>query len=238
MTTAFISDLHLTPKRPATIRLFEGFLRESARLLERLYILGDLFDYWIGDDGVESLGHGAVEAAIRNAAGAGTRVFFMRGNRDFLVGEEFARRAGCVVLPDPVVVALGRRDFLLTHGDALCTGDIEHQRSRRRMLSSKWKTAFLQKPLDERMETAAQLRRQSAAGKRTRRMQDMDVTQAAVEALMRRHGVDTMIHGHTHQPAVHRFELGQKPAWRYVLGDWYTQRSALYYHQGKLAFKK
>ena len=238
MTTAFIADLHLTPERPASTRLFEEFLTNATGLLERLYILGDLFEYWVGDDGGEPLGHGAVEAAIRKTAEAGTEIFFMHGNRDFLVGEAFARRTGCKLLPDPVVVTLDGRDFLLTHGDGLCTDDIEHQRSRRQMLSAKWKMAFLEKPLERRMDTAQLMRRQSEAAKQKKRKAIMDVNQRAVEALMRHHGVDTLIHGHTHLPAVHQFQLDQKPAWRYVLGDWYEQRSALYYQRGKLALKK
>ena len=238
MTTAFISDLHLTPERPASTRLFEEFLTNSAYLLERLYILGDLFEYWVGDDGADALGHAPVEIAIRKAVDAGTEVFFMHGNRDFLVGQEFARRAGCTLLPDPVVVTLERRAFLLTHGDALCTDDVEHQQSRQQMLSTKWKMVFLQKPLDRRIETATAMRRTSESAKRAKSMAVMDVNQQAVEALMRQHRVDTMIHGHTHLPAVHQFELDQKPAWRYVLGDWYEQGSALYYHDGKLALKK
>ncbi len=243
MTIAFIADLHLTPERPASTRLFEAFLRGSARILERLYILGDLFDYWVGDDGGDALGHDSVEAAIRQTVAAGTQVFFMHGNRDFLVGAQFARRNRCTLLPDPTVVTLGQRDFLLTHGDALCTDDIEHQRARQQMLSSKWKMAFLDQPLAQRLHTAAEMRRSSEAGKRTKSMTLMDVNQAAVEALMRAHKVETIIHGHTHQPAVHHFQLNhgslvQKPAWRYVLGDWYEQRSALYYHHGKLALRR
>ncbi len=238
MTTAFIADLHLTPERPASTRLFEEFLSGAAGLLERLYILGDLFEYWVGDDGGEPLGHARVEAALRKTADAGTGLFFMHGNRDFLVGDEFARRTGCTLLPDPVVITLHQRDFLLTHGDALCTDDPEHQQSRREMLSAKWKVAFLQKPLEQRMQTAETMRRRSEAAKQTKSMAVMDVNQEAVEALMREHGVTTLIHGHTHQPAVHRFELDQKPAWRYVLGDWYEQKSALYCDEGKLALKK
>ncbi len=238
MTVAFISDLHLTPERPASTRLFEEFLRGAAQRLERLYILGDLFEYWVGDDGGELLGHDGVQAAIRKTADNGTEIFFMHGNRDFLAGEDFARRSGCTLLPDPVMVSLSGRDFLLTHGDALCTDDHEHQASRREMLSSKWKMAFLKKPLEQRMETAAAMRSQSETAKQTKSMAIMDVNQKAVEALMRRYGADTLIHGHTHRPAVHHFQLDQKPAWRYVLGDWYEQRSALYYQLGKLALKR
>ena len=237
-TTAFISDIHLSPERPASTRLFEEFLRGAARLLERVYILGDLFDYWVGDDGGETLGHAAVEAAIRQTVDAGTEVFFMHGNRDFLIGEQFARRAGCTLLPDPVVVTLHQRDFLLTHGDSLCTDDTEHQAMRRQMLSAKWKTTFLQKPLPQRIQTAATLRRQSEAAKQTKSPSVMDVNQSAVEALMQQHNATTLIHGHTHRPAIHHFPLNDKPAWRYVLGDWHARRSVLYCQEGKLAFKK
>lgn len=244
MSAAFISDLHLTPERPASTRLFEEFLGQAARRLEHLYILGDLFDYWVGDDGGASLGHGGVETALRRVAEAGTRVFYLRGNRDFLIGDAFAERAGCQLLPDPVVVELPgpgldtHRRFLLSHGDALCTDDAEHQASRREMLSAKWKSAFLQQPLPRRMEAAAAMRRGSEAAKRRKPKAVMDVNQAAVENLMRQHGADTLVHGHTHLPAVHRFSLDGKPAWRYVLGDWYEQRSALYYDRGILALKK
>ena len=238
MTVAFISDLHLTPENPTSTRLFVEFLTRAAPLLERLYILGDLFDYWVGDDGARPLGHSAIEARLRETVEAGTEVFFMHGNRDFLVGGEFARRSGCRLLPDPVVVRVDGRDFLLSHGDGLCTDDHEHQQSRREMLSVKWKTTFLAQPLEQRMQTAAAIRQRSEVGKRRKSMAAMDVNQGTLEALMGQHGVDTLIHGHTHQPAVHQFELDHKPAWRYVLGDWHAQRSALYYERGKLALKK
>jgi len=237
MTTAFIADLHLSPQRPQAIRLFAQFLRRGAGRLESIYILGDLFDYWVGDDGADALGHRAVEAALLAATAAGTRIFFMRGNRDFLIGDDFARRSGCELLPDPAVIEPGRR-MLLTHGDALCTDDTEHQRARGQMLSAKWQRAFLKQPLDERMHTAAAMRAQSESAKRRKSMALMDVNQDAVETLMLRHRADTMIHGHTHQPAVHRFRLGGKAAWRYVLGDWFDGRSAAYYAGGHLALRK
>ena len=236
--TAFIADLHLTPERPASTRLFEAFLTDAAQSLERLYILGDLFEYWVGDDGAEPLGHEDVEAALGKAVKGGMEIFFMHGNRDFLIGEDFAQRTGCVLLADPVVISLQGRNCLLTHGDALCTDDIEHQNARKEMLSAKWKLAFLKKPLEQRMQTATAMRRQSESSKQTKSMSVMDVNQEAVESLMRQHGVDTLIHGHTHRPAIHQFQLEQKPAWRYVLGDWYEQRSALYYVNGKFSLRR
>ena len=210
----------------------------SAHLLEQLFILGDLFEYWVGDDGVGSLGHDSVETAIRKTVDSGTPVFFLHGNRDFLVGEEFARRTGCTLLPDPVVISLDQQDVLLSHGDALCTDDVEHQQARKQMLSSKWKMTFLEKPLSERIQTATALRHKSKSEKQTKSMAIMDVNQQSVEALMQQYKVDIMIHGHTHLPAVHQFELNGKPVRRYVLGDWYTQRSVLYYNRGKFVLKK
>ncbi|MDA8007923.1 MAG: UDP-2,3-diacylglucosamine diphosphatase [Gammaproteobacteria bacterium] len=237
MTIAFIADLHLSSQRPRAVEMFTQFLRRGAAKLEQIYILGDLFDYWVGDDGAGALGHEKVELELRAATEKGARIFFMRGNRDFLIGEDFARRANCELLPDPAVIEPGRR-LLLTHGDALCTDDREHQESRGKMLSEKWKRVFLEKPLDARMQTAAEMRAQSEAGKLQKDMKIMDVNQGAVEELMLRHRADVLIHGHTHRPAVHQFELAGKPAWRYVLGDWFDGRSAAYYAGGKLALRK
>ena len=238
MTTAFISDIHLNAERPASLQMFGDFLRAAPRVLSRLYILGDLFDYWVGDDGGASLGHHAAESELRIASDAGVEIFFMHGNRDFLIGDDFAKRTGCKLLPDPTLIKIDDREFLLTHGDALCTDDTEHQTSRKEMLSSKWKMAFLQQPLATRIETAEAMREQSDAAKKQKSMTLMDVNQTAVETLMREHNADTLIHGHTHQPAVHSFQLNNKPAWRYVLGDWFEKRSALYYEKGTLGFKR
>jgi len=238
MLTAFISDIHLNAKRPDSFERFEAFMRQAARRLQRLYILGDLFDYWVGDDGVDAIGQGRAEAALRLGADAGVAVFFMRGNRDFLIGDAFARRTGCELLPDPCVVELEQRAFLLSHGDALCTDDLEHQAARREVLSAKWKRAFLAQSLPARMDAAAAMRRRSESRKQRTSRAMMDVNQAAVESLMRRHRADTLIHGHTHRPGVHQFTVDNQPAWRYVLGDWHGRRSALYYTRGVLALKK
>ena len=238
VTIAFISDLHLTPERPRSTLLFEEFVSEAGRFLRQLYVLGDLFEYWIGDDGSEMLGHENVESAIREIVDAGTEVFFLHGNRDFLVGPEFAERTGCRLLPDPIVVEIDRIRILLTHGDALCTDDIEHQEARRHMLSAKWKMAFLDKSLDQRYQTADSMRKESELNKRSKAMEIMDVNQEAVESLMLEHDVDLMIHGHTHKPGAHEFTLGGKLKRRYVLGDWYTQKSAIFYNDGKLVLRR
>lgn len=244
MTIAFISDLHLTPDRPASGMLFEQFIGKADRFLQQLYILGDLFEYWIGDDAASLLGHDAVEAALTNTVHRGTEVFFLHGNRDFLVGEAFAQRTGCQLLPDPIVINPQQQygdnqiRILLTHGDALCIDDIEHQQARKQMLSAKWKIAFLDTPIQQRLETATALRKKSETDKQSKPLEIMDVNQQAVEQLMREHQVNIMIHGHTHKPAAHEFMLDGKLARRYVLGDWYTQKSAIFYDHGRLTLRR
>ena len=237
MTIAFIADLHLSPQRPQALRLFTQFLRRGSEKLESIYILGDLFDYWVGDDGAGALGHREVESELRAATEKGARIFFMRGNRDFLIGEDFARRANCELLPDPAVINPGRR-LLLTHGDALCTDDRGASGVARKNAVGKMEARLSGKTLDERMRTAAEMRAQSETDKQKKDMKLMDVNQNAVEELMLRHRADVLIHGHTHRPAVHQFELAGKPAWRYVLGDWFDGRSAAYYAGGQLALRK
>ena len=238
MTIAFISDLHLTPERPVSTHLFEEFVSDAGLFLRQLYVLGDLFEYWIGDDGVEMLGHENVEAAIKRVVDAGTQVFFLHGNRDFLVGPDFAARTGCQLLPDPVVVTFDETRILLTHGDALCTDDIEHQEARKQMLTAKWKLAFLDKSLDQRYRTADSMRKESEENKREKSIEIMDVNQRAVEEIMLKHDVDLMIHGHTHKPAAHEFVLDGILKRRFVLGDWYTQKSAIFYNDGKLVLRR
>ena len=238
MTIAFISDLHLTPDRPHSTALFRDFIHHASRYLDELYILGDLFEYWIGDDGAENLGHGEVETALANTVKAGTAIYFIHGNRDFLVGDAFATRTGCRLMPDPIIIEPDGQRILLTHGDALCTDDVEHQIARTQMLSSKWKLAFLDKPLEERAEAAAALRSESEVGKQHKPMEIMDVNQVAVESLMRKHDVKIMIHGHTHKPAAHEFHSDGKLMRRFVLGDWYEQKSAIFMEQGRLTLRR
>jgi len=238
MTVAFISDLHLTPDRPHSSEMFQKFAENAPQLLSSLYILGDLFEYWIGDDGVTKLGHGDTESTIKSIVDAGTKVYFLHGNRDFLVGSDFSKRTGCTLLPDPVVIEEDGLRILLTHGDALCTEDIEHQQARKQMLSSKWKMAFLETPLSQRFATADQMRKGSEIAKKSKPMEIMDVTQSAVEEMMREHSVNIMIHGHTHKPAAHEFELDGQPARRFVLGDWYEQKSLILLEQGKITLRK
>ena len=227
MATAFISDLHLTPERPESTQWFREFMSRSAGLFEDVYILGDLFEFWIGDDGCTLLGQQEVEDILCEASFAGIQTWFMHGNRDFLVGSDFEARTHCRILPDPAVVNLFGSSVLLSHGDCLCTDDIEHQRARETMLKDAWKTAFLSIPLNDRLKQAREMRDRSESGKQIKSMEIMDVTQSEVEKIMQDHDVLTMIHGHTHRPAVHCFEMNGEKATRIVLGDWYTQKSIL-----------
>lgn len=237
MTIAFISDLHLTPERPHSTEWFDNFMKNSVGLLEKIYILGDLFEIWIGDDGRDALGQSEVESILSEAAKNDIYLYFMHGNRDFLVGADFEKRTGCKILDDPSIISLGSTKVLLTHGDSSCTDDIEHQNARKEMVSSKWKVAFLGKSIDDRMEIALTFRKKSESAKKAKSMEIMDVNQTHIEKLMREYGVVTMIHGHTHKPTVHEFDLDGTPAIRYVLGDWYTQKSVLLYDNGSFTLK-
>lgn len=238
MAIAFIADLHLTPERPAATAWFEVFMRAARVQLQAVYILGDLFEVWIGDDGNEILRQTTVEKILAATAAAGVQLFFMHGNRDFLVGRAFAARSGCTLLPDPSVITLDDTRIVLSHGDALCRDDVAHQQARATMLSSKWQFAFLQQPVETRLSTALAMRATSATTKSQKDMQMMDVQQAAVEEMMLAHAANAMIHGHTHQPAVHDFHLNGQSARRYVLGDWYEQKSVLLYDHGCFSLRR
>ena len=233
MTTLFISDLHLDPSRPAITALFLDFLRGQARQAEALYILGGLFEAWIGDD-TPSPAADAVAVALRELADAGVPVFFIRGNRDFLLGEDYARRAGMRILPDPCVVPLYGKPVLLQHGDLLCTDDVAYQAFRAQTRDPAFITQFLSQPLEARIAFAQKARAASQARQSEMKEDDRaqfetvtDVAPAEVVATFRRYGVDTMIHGHTHRPAVHAVQVGDTSCTRIVLGDWYEQGSVL-----------
>lgn len=231
MATLFISDLHLCRDRPYITDLFLEFLRHRAQASDALYILGDLFEYWIGDDGAGFLGYEEVTAGIQHLIGNGTPVYVMHGNRDFLLGEQFCEQTGCKLVPDPTKIHLYGQAILLMHGDSLCTDDVEHQQFRTQVRKSEWQTQFLGKPLSERNEMALALRRQSERNKTQKTIALMDVTQGTVERIMREHEADVLVHGHTHRPAIHDVLLGDRTARRIVLGDWYEQGSVLEWSQ-------
>lgn len=224
--TLFISDLHLDPQRPEVTALFEHFMLHEAPRARALYILGDLFEAWIGDDDDAEFSR-AMIARIRQVADSGVPVHFMHGNRDFLVGGRFARETGCALLPDPTVIDLHGQRALLSHGDLLCTDDVEYQHERARVRDPAWQEAILAKPLDERRALARDARARSRENKRRKPDEIMDVNQDAVRDTLRRHGVHLMIHGHTHRPAVHDIEVDGVAAQRIVLGDWHAVGSVL-----------
>jgi len=231
MPTLFVSDLHLDPARPEITRLFGEFLDGEARGADALYILGDLFEAWVGDDDPSEAG-AFVAGRLRALADAGVPVFFQRGNRDFLLGEAYARRAGFRILPDPAVVVLHGHPVLLMHGDLLCTDDTAYQQFRAQVRDPAWQARFLSQPLEARVAFARQARAASQA--RQAGLQGdgtletiTDVSPATVTEYLERYGVDVLIHGHTHRPAIHALQAGGRERRRIVLGDWYEQGSVL-----------
>lgn len=219
MTTLFISDLHLEEARPDITRAFLNFLEQKAHGIDQLYILGDFFEAWIGDDEHTPL-QDEVAAALKAVSGSGTELFLMHGNRDFLIGEDFCERVGATLLDDPTVVDLYGTPTLLMHGDSLCTADVEYQKFRTTMRNRQWQEMFLKRPLADRQTTARQLREISMAKNKGKEMAIMDVTPEDVVKAMEDQGVQRLIHGHTHRPAVHELEAGGQSAKRFVLGDW------------------
>lgn len=226
MTTLFISDLHLDACRPHITRLFADFVRDEASRAAALYILGDLFEAWIGDDAADSTAD-EVAAALAGLHAHGVPCFYLHGNRDFLLGDAFARRARMTLLPDPCVLDVEGRRVLLMHGDTLCTDDAPYQAFRRQSHEPAWQRAFLARPVAERQAFAAQARAESARYTRSVADAITDVNDDAVRAAFADHRVALMIHGHTHRPATHRLDLDGTPAERIVLGDWYEQASVL-----------
>jgi len=226
LATLFISDLHLDAAAPEAAEQFVGFLAGPARGADALYVLGDLFETWIGDDDDEPW-RAQICGALRSLGEAGVACLIMHGNRDFLLQRGFEARTGCRLLDDPCVIEIGGERALLTHGDALCTDDAAYQQLRGVVRRRSWQRRFLALPLATRRALAGAAR----AGSR-RHMQRvaptiMDVNPDAVVRAMRATGVRTLIHGHTHRPAIHDFELDGAPARRIVLGAWYEQGSVL-----------
>jgi UDP-2,3-diacylglucosamine hydrolase len=227
MATLFIADLHLDPSRPQITDLFERYLAdEEVRHADALYILGDLVEAWIGDDDDAEL-PARIATATRAVRDAGVPVYFMVGNRDFLLGPAFAARAGLTLLDDGTVHDIHGRRTLLMHGDVLCTDDVAYQAVRNQVRTLEWQAQILAMPLHARRAFAAKAREDSKAHTGNTMESIMDVNADAVAEAMRKAGVTRLIHGHTHRPAVHDFQLAGTPAQRIVLGDWYEQGSVL-----------
>lgn len=221
-----ISDLHLEEQRPDITRAFLHFLQTRARQAEALYILGDFFEVWVGDDGMSPFQHD-IARALRELSDAGTRIFLMHGNRDFLIGRAFCREAGCTLLKDPSIVHFNGEPVLLMHGDSLCTLDVGYMKLRRLLRNPLSLFILRHLPLTTRRKLARKLRSESRAQTRMKAREIIDVTPDEVPRIMAEHGVRTLIHGHTHRPAEHALEVNGQSARRIVLGDWDSQGWAL-----------
>jgi UDP-2,3-diacylglucosamine hydrolase len=226
MTTLFVSDLHLDAQHPEITRQFLEFLDGEARQAESLYILGDLFEVWIGDDDPDPEKR-RVLAGLKALTDSGVPCYVMHGNRDFLLGERFCRDTGCRLLEDPTIIHLHGQRVLTMHGDALCTDDHAYQNLRAMVRDPGWQKMFLALSHEQRRTLAEQARAGSKAHIAQAMSAIMDVNPGAVTEAMRAADVTLLLHGHTHRPNVHRFDLDGTPAARIVLGDWYDQGSVL-----------
>ena len=226
MTALVVSDIHLDAARPETAARFEEFLATEASGARALYVLGDLFEAWVGDDDPDPHRRAAVRA-LGALSARGTALYFMHGNRDFLLGERFCRDTGGTLLVDPTLVERHGRRVLLTHGDALCTDDAPYQRLRALVRDPAWQRQFLKLRLGARQLLAREARAGSQAHTAAQQPMLMDVNDDAVADLFRRAGVETIVHGHTHRPGVYRHEVDGRLRTRIVTGDWYAQGSVL-----------
>lgn len=231
MKQVFISDLHLEQGRQDLTLAFESFLADACADADELYILGDLFEVWLGDDDDSAFN----QRIIADLAGLSCRLFLMHGNRDFLLGELFCRMTGASLLPDPSVITVGTQQVLLMHGDSLCTRDLEYMKARTQLRSSDFQAEFLSKTLAQRRTVARQIRGESKAHTESAEMAIMDVTPAEVVSAMQNAGVNILVHGHTHRPKAHELFLGEAPGLRYVLGDWRPETYYLQALDGKLS---
>ena len=224
--TLFISDLHLDPERPAVTELFLELLDRRAPTADAIYILGDLFEAWVGDDETGPMNQ-AVCDGLRKCATSGTPVFIMHGNRDFLLGARFAAASGCTLLDDPALIDLYGTPTLLMHGDLLCTDDKEYMAFRAMVRDTAWQRELLSRSLEERQQMAREMRDRSREQTGGKPESIMDVNKETVIKTMTEHKVQRLIHGHTHRPATHDLVISGEPAQRIVLGDWYEQGSLL-----------
>ena len=226
--TGLISDLHIGPEHPDIETRFQACLKEASQRLDVLFILGDLFEFWIGDDAIDLCGYrSAVDALADFIRESSCRVYFMHGNRDFLIGEAFCRETGCGLLADPCLLNHSGTPILLSHGDAYCTDDTEHQKFRALVRDPAWQEAFLRRSPRERLDFAVDARSQSESGKSLKSPEIMDVNSRAIEEAMSAANVRLMIHGHTHRPDIHELRVHGQSAYRIVLGDWFTRSSII-----------
>ncbi len=220
MVAFFISDLHLSESQPRTTQTFFDFLQQCASQAQELYILGDLFEYWAGDDDLGNPYHKGIADALCALSDTGVKIFWIAGNRDFLVGPEFAQATGLTLLPDPFVACIGNKRIALTHGDAQCTDDTAYMAFREQVRQEQWQTTFLLLPLSQRKTIIAGLRHDSRQAKNEKSYDIMDVNALAIKDLFDATDTAIMIHGHTHRPARHDIFSNGKQHVRYVLPDW------------------
>ncbi len=225
----YISDLHLSDERPEANERFFAFMEGEAAAADELYVLGDLFEYWVGDDDLDDPFNAVIAGFFRRFTAAGGRLAMLHGNRDFLVGERFARETGAELLVDPAL----RGDTLLMHGDTLCTDDEDYQNWRRTARSAEWQREFLGKPLAERRRVVRGLREKSREVIQAKAADIMDVNDGAVREALRRHGATRLVHGHTHRPGHHVLEVDGRRCERWVLPDWYGAGGYLAIADGK-----
>lgn len=235
--TYFIADLHLSADRPDITDCLLDFLQNQATGADALYVLGDLFEAWIGDDDVNNF-TSLIAGAFKLLSDSGTPVYFIHGNRDFLIREKFARRAGMILLPEQAVIDLYGKPTLIMHGDELCTRDVAYQAFRKKARGWWWPRLMLSLPLSIRRNIAAKGRATSQKNQLNLSAEIMDVTPSEVVSVMRGHVVERLIHGHTHRPAIHHLDIDGRSAQRIVLGDWYEQGSVLKVGPGELNLSK
>mgnify|MGYP000275262923 CR=1 FL=1 len=226
MKPRFISDLHLSEKHPELTQAFFTFLNESKEACTHLYILGDLFEAWIGDDDTTPLAQ-EVKGALRAFTDNGPATFFIHGNRDFLVGESFAKETGITILPDPYTLEINDQKVVLSHGDFLCTDDEEYINFRNEVREQDWQSNFLSKSLNERKQIASNLRTDSKEATSKKADSITDVNEQSVLNFVNQHETDLFIHGHTHRPNIHKINIADKVYKRVVLGDWYDKSFVL-----------
>ncbi|MBL4660967.1 MAG: UDP-2,3-diacylglucosamine diphosphatase [Alcanivoracaceae bacterium] len=224
-TTLFIADLHLNDSQPEIYQRFKSFIHDKAQDADSLYILGDLFEYYLGDDAITDVAQKVCDDLNNLTSKYQTKCYFMAGNRDFLLSSAFASAAGLIILEYPSIIVLDDEKLILTHGDELCTDDIEYQKIRQQLRSKKWQQWFLSLSLQERIAFANQARIKSQQHTQASKAEIMDVNQLAVVNLFKQHKTTLMLHGHTHRPAFHNFLIDNKQHHRMVVGDWHQQTS-------------
>lgn len=220
--TYFIADLHLSEQRPDITGCFLTFLKQQAPNAETLYILGDLFEYWVGDDD-DSIFVNQIAQALKTLEQTSTKIYFIHGNRDFLLGKKYATKSGMQLLPESQIINIYHHKALIMHGDTLCTRDIDYQEFRKKSRTWWWQTIMKSLPLFVRKRIAENYRQKSTYAKQQKTLDIMDVTESEVVKVLKDNDCQLLIHGHTHRPNIHQLEANNKPAERIVLGDWYEQ---------------